>query len=60
MEAMCHTPRERKSKFLIRSRMRANEEGTCGKERWDEISHLNQVGTIRWGEKKKRGKEKEK
>ena len=39
MEAMCHTPRERKSKSLDKVRERKtkkkekkNEEGTCGKE----------------------------
>ena len=36
----------------------ANEEGACGKGRWEEISHLNQVGTIRWREGKKEGKKK--
>ena len=41
-------------------RKKANEKGTCGKGRWEKISHLNQVGTIRWGENEKGGKEKEK
>ena len=27
--------------------------------RWEETSHLNQVGTIPWERRKKRGKEKE-
>ena len=33
MEAMCHTPRERKSKSLDKIRKKANEEVTCGKEK---------------------------
>ena len=66
MEAMCHTPRERKSKSLdkVRERKtkkkenkeRKNEDGTCGKEeggRWEEISHLNQVRSDLVGEKEK-------
>ena len=36
MQAMCHTPRERKSKSLdkIKNKIKKekNEEGTCGKE----------------------------
>ena len=70
MEAMCHTFRERKSKSLDKMRGRKtktnkrkkeqNKEGTCGKEkRWEEIFHLNQVGSDSVGEKEKGGKEEE-
>ena len=70
MEAMCHTPRERKSKYLdkVRERKtknkenkeRKNEEGTCGKEEGGrKFPTLIKLDQIRWGEEEKGGKEKE-
>ena len=56
MEAMCHTLRERKSKFWIRER--ANEKGTCGKEKVGRNFSLESSGSIRWGERKNEGKKK--
>ena len=38
----------------------ANGEVTCGKGRWEEVSHLNQVEQIPWREGKKEGKRKRK
>ena len=57
MEAMCHTLRGRKSKSLdkIKKESKWGRDMWQG-ERWEEISHLNQVGTIRSERRKNDGK----
>ena len=66
MEAMFHTPRERKSKSLDKikkeNKERKKERGRDMWQggRWEEISHLNQVGSDSVGEKEKNEEEKKK
>ena len=55
MEAMCHTLRERKSKSLDKIK---KERDILQGERWEEVSHLNQVDQILWERMKKEGKKK--
>ena len=56
MEVMCHTPRERKSKSLDKIKKEKNRRDIWQEGRWEEVSHLNQVGSYSVGEKEKGGK----
>ena len=65
MEAMCHTPRERKSKYLDKIKKKIKKEKKRGRDmwqggRWEEISHLNKVGSDLVGVKEKKEEEKKK
>ena len=61
MEATCHTSRERKSKSLDKIKKESKmRKGHVAWRRWEEISHLNQVGSIRWGEGKRRERKRKK